>query len=69
MKHYYKELYGKEYKKTNKTIEKIEKLKVFKDINKEILNLARKVIKTFELCKMFNLSPRQIRRIKENTNE
>lgn len=69
MKHYYKELCGKEYKKTDKTIEKIEKFKVLKDRNKEILNLARKGIKTLELCKMFNLSPRQIRRIKEKTNE
>ena len=69
MKHYYKELCGKEYKKTNKIIEKTEKFKVLKDRNKEILNLARKGIKTLELCKMFNLSPRQIRRIKEKTNE
>ena len=62
--HYFRKLRGTNYKKAENTNKKKVKFQIINDRNNEIIKLSKSGIKDKELCVLYNLSPRQIRRIK-----
>lgn len=63
--HYYRVLRGSDYKnKKDLDNKKLIKFQIINNRNNEIMKLSNSGIKDNELCKLYHLSPRQIRRIK-----